>query len=44
MCKVIEFLKLTFPFNGVIAIFKNDAHEIVSEKGWRVINKITTKQ
>jgi len=38
MKEIIELLYQSFALTSIIPIFKNDAHEIVSRKGWEVLN------
>jgi hypothetical protein len=36
---LIKFIKNILPLSPLKVLFCNDAHSIVSEKGWRVLNE-----
>ena len=37
--KLFNIVKIIFPVSAFVVLFDNDAHSIVSKKGWKVINK-----
>jgi len=39
MGRLLKLLWSSLPFNSFGVLFNNDAHNIVSKKGWKVLNK-----